>query len=340
MKRRKRENGAGTAFQLKGRDDWTAEVTLGYDRHGKRIYKRKSGFRTRMEALDYIPTMRQSFSEANIGITVREVFEIVMARFEGSEATVKQYRMVFNRALAMVADYPVKHLQPMDWQRILDLMKHDGFSSSYRSAALSVIRMINRQAVLEGAIEQDRSSAVRVGRHDRKLYHVALDDDEIKQHLVLADAGDEDAMIACILIFTGMRANELFTLPSASYNRDGRFFVGGSKTASGRNRIIPLASRILPYVEHFASKDQEKLIGIAYITFQKRLITFYKRTGLTVHTAHDFRRTFATRMKTVDAPDADKTAIIGHANIEMTKYYQDSRAEELRNIVENMWQNT
>lgn len=335
MKRRKRENGAGTAFQLKGRDDWTAEVTLGYDEYGKRIYKRKSGFRTRMEALDYIPTMRQNRIEESFGKTVREVFDSACGRYDGSDKSLQLYRWSFDRTFDVIADVPVKDVQPMDWQRIIDLMKKQDLSHSSRAQALRVIRMINRQAVLEGIIPFDRSSSVSAGKMDRKVFHVALSPDEIRDHIRLADEGNEVAMLCCILFMTGMRINELLSLPRSAY-KDG-YIIGGSKTASGRNRIVPVASRCVPYIEYFASKRTASLIGLTYDTFKRRLDEFYTATQMPPHTAHDFRRTFATQMKLVDAPDADKMAIIGHANIEMTQYYQDSRAEELRLIVDKMW---
>jgi len=310
---------------------------LGYSDTGKRIYKRKSGFRTRMEALDYIPTMRQERIEASSDKTVEECFESACGRFEGSERTLKIYGYSFKRRFAMLADYPVRYIQPMDWQRIIDSMKQEGLSHAYRAQALQIIHMIDRQAVLEGIIPSPRSSAVAAGKLDRKVYHVALTPEEIQRHRNLADEGDETAMIACILIMTGMRVNELLTLPTASYNREGKYLVGGLKTASGRNRVIPLASACVPYVDHFADKGNALLIGFGYSTLKRRLPVFYQEHGWPVHTAHDYRRTFATQMKTVSAPESDKLAIIGHANIEMTQYYQDSRAEELRKIVDQMW---
>jgi len=358
-KRRKRENGTGTAFQRKGQLTWTAECTLGYDEWGKRIVTRKSGFKSRLEALEYIPTLRKEAEKkktektlefhpvyqatAQNFTTVRECFENYMRRSEDRMGTntIRTYRTLFKACLEDIAHVPVVIMQPMDWQRLIDKLKKDGKSSATRSAVLSIIHKVNKQAMLEGIIDTDKSAAVEVGKRDRKLYHVALTPDEVKQHLEIARSGDYVAKVACVMMFTGMRASELMDMTPGQYNKDGRYFVGGMKTAAGTNRIIPVSDVVVPFVNDMLVRNHFKtrITGFTYTQWKHHLDDFYSaHPELVRHTSHDFRRTFATMMKTVNAPDADKMAIIGHANIEMTQYYQDSRADELRAVVNGLWQ--
>lgn len=62
-RRRNRGNGTGTAYQMPNKT-WKAVVTLGYeldpDHHRKRrITRSKGGFRTKTEALEYLPELRK-----------------------------------------------------------------------------------------------------------------------------------------------------------------------------------------------------------------------------------------------------------------------------------------
>ena len=54
----KRGNGTGSVYRRN--DKWVAEITRGYrEENGtmKRVISRKCGFRTKKEALDYLPTL-------------------------------------------------------------------------------------------------------------------------------------------------------------------------------------------------------------------------------------------------------------------------------------------
>ena len=54
-----------------------------------------------------------------------------------------------------------------------------------------------------------------------------------------------------MLIGTGMRIGELFSLPLSGYHQT--YVIGGSKTDAGRNRIIPIRPEARDYFAHFAA---------------------------------------------------------------------------------------
>jgi integrase len=233
----------------------------------------------------------------------------------------------------------------MDWQLIIDLMAKKGLAKNTQSCALTVIRLINQHAMLLGIIDVDKSAAVETGISNRKIYHVALENWEIERVLSAAKFGDEMAMLTAILCFTGFRINELLLVTRDLYDPEHRYIIGGSKTKAGKNRIVPVPKIIYPFVEHFASKNVGQYIFTlqsdgrkeSYANVRRYLSRMCERIGIKQHTLHDCRRTMATLMKGIKAPEADKSAIIGHATVEMTRYYQDSRAEELLSIVDELW---
>ena len=54
------------------------------------------------------------------------------------------------------------------------------------------------------------------------------------------------------------------------------------------------------------------------------------------YTPHSCRHTFATLLKNVAAPDADKLRLIGHTSTEMLRHYQDVDVESLRKITDEL----
>lgn len=59
------------------------------------------------------------------------------------------------------------------------------------------------------------------------------------------------AKVALILCYTGLRPTELAQIKTADVDLPSRCMKGGIKTATGKNRIVPIAEKILPLIETF-----------------------------------------------------------------------------------------
>ena len=73
-----RGNGTGCVYKLPN-GKWRAEITLGYDSNQKRITKTKSGFKTKKEALEYLPTLKNEK-----GLDRKVTLEMLYASWESS----------------------------------------------------------------------------------------------------------------------------------------------------------------------------------------------------------------------------------------------------------------
>ena len=86
-------------------------------------------------------------------------------------------------------------------------------------------------------------------------------DSEIKkiadyaQHSILNYS--RDAKIIMVLIYTGMRPDEFFSLKKSSVNICNRYIIGGAKTAAGTNRLIPIPNAIFTYIKEWHSATVE-----------------------------------------------------------------------------------
>lgn len=67
-----------------------------------------------------------------------------------------------------------------------------------------------------------------------------------------------------ILLYTGLRINELLTLKLENIDIENKNIKGGSKTASGINRIILTHLKILPIVQKYYKNSIQYLFNINY----------------------------------------------------------------------------
>lgn len=59
-----------------------------------------------------------------------------------------------------------------------------------------------------------------------------------------------------------------------------------------------------------------------------------EKLGIKDRYPYSSRHTFANLLKKAQGSDTDKAALIGHSDASMTKYYQSTDLESLREIVE------
>lgn len=146
--------------------------------------------------------------------------------------------------------------------------------------------------------------------------------------------------LVLIYCYTGLRPTELLKIKIENVHLDERYMLGGLKTAAGRNRVIPIAERIYPFVAHWFNPDNEYLITTAngpLLNYDKLRDQFWSKTMAhfnMVHLPHDCRVTFATRADERGIPENIYKKILGHAGKDITqKVYVRKTIAELVSAV-------
>lgn len=142
-------------------------------------------------------------------------------------------------------------------------------------------------------------------------------------------AGNTDAELAMLLIFTGMRPAELLDIKKENVDLGSRIMVGGLKTAAGKDRHIPIHKCILPIVERLMQLPGENLVmrddkpePMNYPRFLRyNWNPLMKKLGFTEYTPHYGRHTMATMMREVNIPEDIKKLILGHSSDDITDRY-------------------
>ena len=143
-----------------------------------------------------------------------------------------------------------------------------------------------------------------------------------------------------IFIYSGWRISELINMPAKHINLEKAYFFGGSKTDSGKNRYVPIHSKIMPLVQN-RLKDNPFLImnGDEKIKVYEYRNIFYRTLNtlkIERHTPHDCRHTFASMLDSAGANEVAMKLMLGHKiKNDITKeVYIHKSLEELRKNIE------
>lgn len=163
-------------------------------------------------------------------------------------------------------------------------------------------------------------------------------DEEIKQLWKLYEDGNEWVDTILILIYTGFRITEFLNLTIDSIEND--CFKGGIKSNSGKNRIIPIHSKIAEIVQNRVNRTHNYLVtddGCNKMSKTTYYSYYYDVLKLihTRKTPHEARHTFRSLL---DSSGANKKCIdmmMGHKSKDVgLRRYTHKTIDELREAIE------
>lgn len=138
-----------------------------------------------------------------------------------------------------------------------------------------------------------------------------------------------------IFLYTGFRFSELLTLKKSQVDLEKRIITGGMKTKAGKNRVIPIHSKIFSFIEKRMETEGEYLISIdnnpctesQYRTIWKKIMKELKMN----HTPHECRHTLRSLLDSAGANAVCIDRIMGHKSIGTgERIYTHKNIEELR----------
>ena len=127
-----------------------------------------------------------------------------------------------------------------------------------------------------------------------------------------------------IMIYSGWGIGELLTLKNSDIDFNEMTMRGGIKTDAGKNRLVPIHPRILPFIKKWYDKGGETLIKgtngkeMNYYTYFDVYFKNICEQLQMEHKPHDCRHTFATLMDNAGANKFCIKRIMGHASNDIT----------------------
>lgn len=354
-KNMKRSNGTGTIVKLSGnrRRPYCVRVP-GRDKHGYVIQVSLSYHAKMAEAQQALDEYNKQKAAGavpatdKLSMTVGQVYEAWAGpnnRRRTASAT-RLGRISWTKRLSRFAQVKMRDMSVDDWQSVLDESEESGLSQSTINNDAALIHHLNSYAMERDIIVKDYSEFIEIPNVGPKYEKGSLSDLQIKQLEQMAADGVPWADTVLMLCYTGFRISEFLTLTPFNYHVEGGipYFQHGSKTAAGRDRLVPIHPKIQPYVDRWLAKGGDTIIcddaGTPITDGHYRHQIFpsiVKALGLPQATPHWCRHTFATRTKTAGVDDFARHRILGHADQNITDHYTHENipwlSQELQKVV-------
>ena len=326
----KRPNGTGTVYKLSGRRKrpWVASkarVVIGY-------------YETKTEALQALERVSEHTITDKYNMTFDEVYKAWSAEhFKKVEIKGKeQYKRAYD-VFAALHQRKFRSLRRSDFQFVLEphMSKSHSTVSKYKQLLTQMYRWaIDEDIVLVNYAENVTLPEDKSKKEERDIF----DDKDIGK---LVEDNSDTAKIILMMICTGVRINELMSLPLKNYH--GTYFVGGSKTDAGRDRVIPIMPEARKYFDYFVSKATGTLLLSGYKgnhladNFRKRnYYPLLNQLGIKKMTPHTTRHTYSTWAVESKIEPEKLKRIIGHKDISTTlNIYYHPKKESLIKAVED-----
>ena len=325
-KHRKRANGTGTICRLSGNraKPWMArknDVLIGT-------------FETRSEALKALERLTDTQVNELYNLTFAEVYERWKQEHgrEVSEKLLKNYELAYTQCEALHSRR-MRSLRRSDYQAAVIALEDQGLSKSSCNKLRTMLRQVCEYAQMEGILHGNPADDLTTVARQKSIREIFTEEDiqKIKASSLPA------AQIALIMISSGCRPGELFTVPLANCGKD--HMIWGSKTEAGKNRVIPIGSDGVEAYQTLTILSTVKggtLLVDGYEgsrnteNFRRRdwaqLMREIDREGMTPYSC---RHTFITRAIRGGIDLISLEAIVGHVDKETTKLYTHLRASDL-----------
>ena len=356
----KNPNGYGSVYKLSGnrRKPWAARVTIGFE-----YSKEKDRDIQKYKIIGYSETRKEAMkilSEYNAGITIKETISISSLptfkevykewsalKFEGmSHHSYRNYELAF-RHCELLHNKKMINLRPDDLQEVINSYKDK--SKSTVLTIKTIMNQIYAYAMKKEYVEKDYSKylSLTYQKPDKEM-HSAFSKDEIA--FLWDNINRENVDLILMMCYTGVRPVEFVKIKNENVHLDKGYFRAGVKTESGKNRIIPICSKIQHLFEkHYNSEhaflltksnlrsltERDKMNYYTYETFHKEIWNPTMNMLNMNHLPHDPRHTFASMMDRVGANPICTKRIMGHKIQDITAgTYTHKDIEDLKSAIE------
>ena len=327
-------NGYGSVFRLSNhkrrRCPYCARITTGYNGSGHPIYCVVGYYSTREEGINALAAWHKEPKYINrSGITLAEAAEKCFEREKNhlAQSTMVVYRNIFNKHLIKlgkmrVADIKIDHVQSLidDTEKI-----------TVQAGIRNVYHLIEDYCMRFELIPRAFAQYLRVKEYQKKSVRVVFSKEEIAT--VWQNISEPICQLCIVLLYTGLRIEELLKLKRENIYLEQGYIIAGSKTKAGRNRMIPISERIMPI---FVDKMQKKELKIPFsdTNFRKNWERLCLRFSVR-HVPHECRHTFRSELDRLGANKVCIDRLMGHVSPSIGEdIYTHKTFEELKKTIE------
>lgn len=375
-KRRRLPNGFGSITEIKGRNlrnPFRARVCVGKTSEGKPILKNlkpQMYFPTYNDAYEALVEYNRNPYDLAPDLTVAQVYEkwseAYFSKIEASSTRTITSAWTYCGSLynMRIKDIRARHIKGCmdEGYRIETRGKKKGEkiypSAGTKSRIKSMFNLMLDYAVEYEVVDKnyartfDVSDEIIDEQNENKKDHIAFTEDEMK---ILWENVNKVEFVDWVLIqcYMGWRPQELATLKTDEIFLNNWYMCAGMKTPAGKQRLIPIHSKIKdlvkqnydkalklnsPWLFNDKGETHSGSYKITYDKYKYRFKKVIKALNLNPeHRPHDPRKTFVTRCKKANVDEFALKEFIGHSVKDITEStYTERDLEWLRSDLEKM----
>ncbi len=341
-------NGFGGITKMSGkrRNPYRVRITHGFTDEGKQTFDTIGYYHTREEAITALSNYKQNpYDIQKDTITFAEVYN------KWSEEHFKEITKSAKRSWISSYHYckPIYNMRFKDIrvEHLEGTINDADVGQCTKQRMKSLFNLMYKYALRHEIADKDYAQlCYSVKRGKPTIERIPFTDEEVETLWNNLDFPFVDMIL--IELYSGWRPQELAVLKCADINLDNMTMLGGLKTDAGRNRIIPIHSRIQELVKNRMSDKEYLFYDLNsfysndlypvntyeryYGRFQKVMTRFNMK-----HMPHDTRHTFITEAKEKQMNEYILKLIVGHAIKDITeKVYTHRDIESLKVEIEKI----
>lgn len=316
-------NGYGSVTKLSGkrRKPYMARISNGCTHdleHDKVIVNRVllGCYKTKKEALDAIAEYHaKPYDLAKKDMTFDDIYSIVLEKKISrlSKQSQKVYSSVYKHCTD-IRDMKICDIHTEELQYVIDNCNR---RSGTKDSIKAVMGKVFEYAMQNDLVKNDYSKYLEYKKDDVKITRTVFSTKEV--NLLWQEKDIYANQILLILLYTGMRANELFEMSRENVDLKNLCFNVVKAKNRSSIRSIPMHDKILPIVRALYERNGETLttnekgLKTQYRTFTANaLVDLNMRYGMN-HLLHDTRHTFVTNARKCGVDDLCLKRIVGHS---------------------------
>lgn len=341
----KMPNGFGSVHKLSGkrRNPWRVRITRGWTDDGKQLFDTLGYYHTREEAITALANYNENPYDINAdNITFEEVYKKWSEEhFEKIvPSAVRTWKSAYNYCKPLYS----MHFKDIRANHLEGTIKNANTGQCTKQRMKSLFNLMYKWALKNDIVIKNYAQLCDpVPKGKKVIQRLPFTDEEIQQ--LWDDISFPFVDMILIDIYSGWRPQELATLKTKDINLDEKYFVGGLKTDAGKNRIVPIHSKIKDLVLNRYNINNEYLFNdengqqgtiMTYDKYRGRFTKIMKKLKME-HKPHDARHTFITKAKLANVDEYALKLIAGHSISDVTeKVYTHRDIENLKTEIEKI----
>lgn len=220
----------------------------------------------------------------------------------------------------------------LKYQDFQDTVNNSGLKYGMKRWMVTLIKQMSKYALMYEYIDTDKSVHLCINQADDSEHGIPFTDDDL--NVLWKNKNDRTAEFILIMCYSGYRVEAFQTL---EVNLEKKYFLGGVKTDSGKNRMVPIHSSIFDMVKRRIDRDG-KILTVKQDSVRKHMYRFLESVGIEKHTPHDCRHTFSALCEKYGVNENDRKRMLGHSfgNDITNAVYGHRTIEDLRSEIEKI----